>query len=191
MNDKGLVIVPTNSYKKWTNGIVPYVIDAGTYDIGQLTVIDSAMRLLENRSIGASGRECIKFVPRTNQATYLRIHAGSGCWSYVGMQQAGGAQLLSLQKAACVGCGHCVWKGTVAHELLHALGFYHEQSRFDRDNYVKILFENIQAGTENNFNKYALNVANYSTDYDFRSIMHYEWFELFIKSYPKHYYNYY
>ena len=44
-----------------------------------------------------------------------------------------------------IGAG-CETKGIVMHELLHALGFYHEQSRYDRDDFVKILFENVQAG---------------------------------------------
>jgi hypothetical protein len=58
---------------------------------------------------------CIRFVQRTNQATYLQIIKGSGCWSYVGMQRTPGAQQLSIGN----GCG---WDMIVAHELLHALG---------------------------------------------------------------------
>lgn len=59
------------------------------------------------------------------------------CFSSVGDQQNG--QILSLGD----GCDH---KAVIEHELLHALGFYHEQSRQDRDDYVKIWLDQVTPG---------------------------------------------
>ena len=67
------------------------------------------------------------------------------CWSSVGQKYwTHGGQSLSL------GSG-CNITATVMHELLHALGFWHEQSRPDRNKYVEILWENIEAGVNRFF----------------------------------------
>ena len=60
------------------------------------------------------------------------------CWSAVGKW--GGKQHLSLYVYGCI------YVGTAIHELMHAVGFYHEHNRNDRDNYVTIHFENVVKG---------------------------------------------
>lgn len=90
-----------------------------------------------------------------------------------------------------------MWSGVAAHELMHALGFVHEQSRSDRDNYVTIVWKNIMAGRDewpherwcdgfkndvaafsvfltdqlHNFRKQVTN--NLNSPYDYGSLMHY------------------
>ena len=49
----------------------------------------------------------------------------------------GGGQTVSLQAWGCM------YTGTAIHEIMHALGFYHEHTRTDRDNYIKVHWENI------------------------------------------------
>ena len=58
----------------------------------------------------------------------------------------------------------------IVHELMHASGFWHEQSRADRDEYVDIIWDNIREDRKNNFEKQAGKMVG---DYDFCSIMHY------------------
>lgn len=105
----------------------------------QLDIIASGLKMIED-STRINGRDCIKFVPRTTQTTYIRVMSDTGCYSYVGKQVATGAQILSLKVPGCMVAG------IVAHEFTHALGFWHEQSRPDRDSYIQILYQNITPG---------------------------------------------
>ncbi|CAI9583138.1 unnamed protein product [Staurois parvus] len=80
---------------------------------------------------------CVRFIPRTTESNFLQIMADSRCWSYVG--KVGGSQIVSVTSS-------CMVHGSVQHELNHALGFFHEQSRSDRDNYINITYSNIMPG---------------------------------------------
>ncbi|KAJ8676426.1 hypothetical protein QAD02_012213 [Eretmocerus hayati] len=112
---------------------------------------------------------CIRFKPYMGEESdYIRITAGNtGCWSSIG--RTGGAQNVNLQVPGCV-----VKKGTIIHELMHAIGFLHEQSRYERDEFVNIAWQNIQWGRENNFAKSPRATTDaYGIGYDYGSVMHY------------------
>lgn len=112
---------------------------------------------------------CIKFVPRKDtDKDYVSIQASpSGCWSSVG--RTGGQQIVNLQSPGCL-----VKVGTAIHELMHAVGFLHEQNRPERDEFVAIQYENVQKGAEVNFAKAKGGTSNgFGVGYDYGSIMHY------------------
>ncbi|XP_070704958.1 meprin A subunit alpha [Pempheris klunzingeri] len=110
-------------------------------------------------------RSCVDFKPYEGETSYLSFTKLSGCWSFVGDDKKG--QNVSIGD-------RCDTKAIVQHELLHALGFYHEQSRSDRDDYVKIWWDEIEEGMEHNFNKYEDDfITDMNTPYDYESIMHY------------------
>ncbi|XP_008335462.1 meprin A, alpha (PABA peptide hydrolase), tandem duplicate 1 isoform X2 [Cynoglossus semilaevis] len=110
-------------------------------------------------------KSCIDFKPYEGEKTYIKFVKRNGCFSSVGVQENG--QILSLGS----GCDH---KAVIEHELLHAVGFYHEQSRTDRDDYVDIWLDQVTPGLEHNFNKYNDDyITDQNTAYDYESIMHY------------------
>lgn len=138
----------------WPGGVMAYTF-AGGFSGAQQAEINEAMRQVSNAS-------SITFVQRTTQTDYVEFTPGGGCSSYVG--RIGGKQEIILSDL----CG----LGSTIHEILHALGIYHEQSRCDRDNFVRINFGNIRPGRENNFNNQCATGSDIGA-YDFNSIMHY------------------
>ncbi|GIY57597.1 zinc metalloproteinase nas-14 [Caerostris darwini] len=70
----------------------------------------------------------------------------------------------------------CINRGTVIHEFLHALGFWHEHSRSDRDDYIEILWGNVMSEEkQTNFAKHLPEALNFlKFPYDYQSVMHYD-----------------
>lgn len=111
-------------------------------------------------------KSCIDFKPWSGEPNYISVFKGNGCWSSVGKQLTG-IQELSIGE----GCDKIA---TVQHEFLHALGFWHEQSRSDRNDYVSIIWNRIISGKERNFDFYDDQVIDsMNVPYDYSSVMHY------------------
>ncbi|CAF1098425.1 unnamed protein product [Didymodactylos carnosus] len=155
------------SSRKWSNRVVPFVFDpASGYTAAQQNTITAAMAKMTEQT-----NNCIRFVRRSNEPTWLRITASTGCWSYLGQIYTSGAQDLSLRKDSNY---NCVSQGTVIHELMHALGYDHEHNRPDRDNYIQIEWNNVQSDLFYAFDRQPASAVNtFNHGYDYGSIMHY------------------
>jgi len=147
-----------NAYSKWPDGVVPYVIQSSASGFRQ--VIEQAVSMWNSKTP-------VTWKERTNESNYVEFKSGSGCWSYVG--RIGGKQTISVDD-------YCKDKGSMAHEMAHALGFLHEHQRSDRDQYVKVIEDRIPSGSASQFRKE--NGGIFLSDYDFNSITHYNgyWF---------------
>ncbi|XP_069546406.1 high choriolytic enzyme 1-like [Brachyistius frenatus] len=144
-------------WRKGSNGVVmvPYSV-SGEFNWMEMQMMENAMQAFH-------GRTCIRFVPRQNENDFISIENRAGCFSSLG--RTGGQQTLSISKRGCVS------HGIIQHELNHALGFQHEQTRSDRDQYVRINWENMHYSMAYNFQRQ--NTNNLGTPYDYSSIMHY------------------
>jgi Astacin (Peptidase family M12A) len=146
----------TSSFSRWANGVVPFVIDP---------TLPNQARITQAISHWSTNTK-LRFVRRTTEKDYIVFRRGSGCSSYVG--RIGGEQPINT--------GDGCTTGSIIHEIGHAVGLWHEQSRRDRDQHLIVRWSNMVAGTETNFRSYTeLGMDGFDTSggMDFWSIMMY------------------
>ena len=145
--------------KKWPNAQIPYII-TNQFSQAERQIIARAFNLYTQKT-------CIRFKARTTERDFFRFEkSNNGCVSYGIGRNGNGMQIVSL------GPG-CIYFVGVLHEIMHVAGFWHEQSRIDRDQYIRINWGNIKddAGSRAQFKKTQSN--DFNTPYDYCSIMHY------------------
>ncbi|MBT3235713.1 MAG: hypothetical protein HN353_07165 [Bdellovibrionales bacterium] len=157
---------------KWEAGKIYYQIDP--------SLAPRNVERVRNAMLEISSETNLSFIPKNsdNSDYLLIVSRGDGCFSKVG--KIGGEQELNLGKG-------CFKSHLILHQLLHAAGLWHEQSRCDRDQYIKIKWDNILTDKVDNFNRRCATLDECQGDlhcvveegvqsdlpYDRRSIMHY------------------
>jgi hypothetical protein len=112
----------------WPGETLPYRLGDGLTESQKEAIVKIGQVLGNERII-----KMRPYDPYKDKA-YVYFKKGSNhCYAEVGYT--GKVTQVALNER----CGY----GEIFHEVFHVLGFFHEQNRYDRDDYIKILWENI------------------------------------------------
>jgi len=145
-------VSPTNTF--WAGGIIPFEFDPNSAltDLQKATYLDG----LREWELAAD----VHLVPRTTQTNYLLLRFG--------FQQGVNTFVLGTPNVLTI---DSLRRNQICHEMGHALGLDHENTRLDRDDFISINFTNLDPTAA-----YLYNPATNDTmfgGYDFESVMHY------------------
>jgi hypothetical protein len=141
-----------NNIKFWWRGVVPYTIDPKIPSWQRTYIFEAIRHIMVNTNV--------TFVARTNQPNWVNFRPSDECSAVVGRR--GGYQYINLAT-------YCD-KGTIIHEIGHALGLAHEHSRTDRNTYIYMDCSSVDCTSLRSWGKF---VGDLYGPYDYRSVMHY------------------
>lgn len=155
---------------RWPNGIVYFSYPVVDEFNGNATPLTQAEYEIFKNTIDLAMKEIadstgIQFKPRVAQPEYLRFVKSHLNNAFVGYFKD------NVNQVNIEGIDR---KNTVMHEILHALGLYHEHQRPDRDLYLTVDTDIVRESYKDAFKK--LDISDYKdagTDFDYESIMLY------------------
>lgn len=153
-------------WKSWTDAQVNWYVDpASPVDECAVASFRTAASMVEKYT-------CLRFnegvAPSLGVSSIKLTSSKNACWAYVGM---------SPDSQLNLGGPGCQVPGVALHEIGHAIGLIHQQSRTNRDSFVTVDWNNIDSGAVNNF-QIIVSGSSYDTvvkniPYDYSSVMHY------------------
>ncbi|KAF5706578.1 hatching enzyme [Fusarium mundagurra] len=160
-----------DAYQLWDSAEIAYILESLPHDLSES--VRSAMREWEQST-------CIRFVPKTTQSAWVNFKKyDQGCFAS-GLGSPGqGERLVNLdypnawERIITFGTYKaCLEAGTPAHELGHVIGLTHEHQRPDRDQYIRILTDRIEADSLDQFTIHP--GADVHLPFDYNSVMLYD-----------------
>ena len=141
--------------RRWPNGVIPFFFDTGDFpaESNQRQIVQRAIDHWNTNSV-------INLIPHTDQKDWVRFVMGPKCQSRVGRRR--GEQIISCAVGPFRG------RGSVTHEIGHAVGLNHEHSRPDRNSFVSVP-GNLTPKVDYERKKDSIALG----EYDYGSIMHY------------------
>jgi len=153
--------------KKWPRPhFIPYVISSNFNKMQK----DTIMRGIKEFN---AAKTCVQLVQRKSKpylVNYVQfVKEGTGCASALGMQ-GNGAQNITLPYRKCFN------RGSVLHQIMHAVGLEHEHTSLARDWYIRIVWENVREDCKQGMKLIPWShniISNEDYKYDYESVMHY------------------
>jgi astacin len=144
----------TGQNRRWPDNIVPYTIAS---DVPDKPRIEAAAKAWNDATP-------FQVVSRTSEPNYIEFRrtTAASCSSSVGM--IGGRQFINLPDNCPI--------ASIIHEIGHAIGFFHTQSREDRNMFIRVRADSIDKASISNYDQ---NISNADDEgpYAYDSIMHY------------------